>query len=55
MRVWQQVKFKGEGDDRTGWAGVVVATNTDDLEHVAVKWDANGITELVPVTELQAL
>lgn len=55
FNVWQSVQFVTEGHYRTGQAGTVHGVNADDPNHVAVKWDTGGVTELVPVDDLKAL
>lgn len=55
LNVWNQVKVKNPDHPRAGTAGVVMAVNPGQPEESAVKFDLDGITEVMLNADLEVL
>lgn len=55
MDVWKSVQVTADGHARNGEAGTVFAVNKKLPDEVAVRFDVDGVVEIVQVADLKAL
>lgn len=55
LDIWTAVKVTNPDHPRTGTAGTVQAVNKKHPDEVGVKFDVDGVVEVVAVADLQAL
>lgn len=55
FNIWTPVKVKTEGHPRFGQAGTVQAIDPKQSDSVGVKFDQDGVIEVVQLADLQSI